>query len=65
MYKPNGEEPMTKQEELRRRSAVAERKNDRAEVSIASEILRTAFYAALFRADARRQPMAEPSLGIR
>jgi len=30
MYKPNGEEPMTKNEEQRHRKALAERRQDRA-----------------------------------
>jgi hypothetical protein len=44
MYKPNGEEPMTQREEMRRREAVAER----ASKAQKPESLRTAFYAALF-----------------
>ena len=53
MYKPNGEEPMTKQEELNRRSAIADRKRDR-HAETAAEDLHTAFYAALFKASSYR-----------
>jgi hypothetical protein len=49
MYKPNGEEPMTKQEEMRRREAAAERASARVSIEPAAESLRTAFYSALFR----------------
>ena len=44
MCKPNGEEPMTKQEELRRREALALR----ARKATGPDSLRTAFYSALF-----------------
>jgi hypothetical protein len=50
MYKPNGEEPMTKQEEMRRREAVAERIKKEAK----SENLRSAFYSALFGVQSSR-----------
>jgi hypothetical protein len=50
MYKPNGEEPMTQREEMRRREAVAER----ASKAVKPENLRTAFYAALFGASSSR-----------
>jgi hypothetical protein len=56
MYKPNGEEPMTKQEEARRRAALAER--TRKEVK--PESLRPAFYSALFGA----APPREESVGV-
>jgi hypothetical protein len=46
MYKPNGEEPMTKQEEARRRAALAERTRK----ELKPESARSAFYAALFGA---------------
>jgi hypothetical protein len=49
MYKPNGEEPMTRQEEMRRREAAAERASARPCVEPAAESLRSAFYSALFR----------------
>jgi hypothetical protein len=48
MYKPNGEEPMTKQEEARRRAVLAER--TRRELKPESQDIRSAFYAALFGA---------------
>jgi hypothetical protein len=44
MYKPNGEEPMTKQEEARRRAALTERTRK----ELKQENLHPAFYAALF-----------------
>jgi hypothetical protein len=46
MYKPNGEEPMNKQEEVRRRAALAER----AHRELKPENLRSALYAALYGA---------------
>jgi hypothetical protein len=46
MYKPNGEEPMTKQEETRRREAIALR----ARKEPKQESMRSAFYSALFGA---------------
>ncbi len=46
MYKPNGEEPMTKQEEARRRAAIAEKTRRQ----LKPEGIRTAFYEALFGA---------------
>jgi hypothetical protein len=49
MYKPNGEEPMTTQEEMRRRQAVAEKAAERQRESPTVESLRSAFYAALYR----------------
>jgi hypothetical protein len=54
MYKPNGEEPMTKQEETRRRAALAGRA--RRELKPENPNLRSAFYAALFGAN---QPAEE------
>jgi hypothetical protein len=53
MYKPNGEEPMTLREEMRRREAVAEKTAAREREESSAETLRTAFYAALTRASAR------------
>jgi hypothetical protein len=50
MYKPNGEELMTKQEEMRRRQAGAYRTRKEA----GSDSMRTAFYAALFGASSPR-----------
>jgi hypothetical protein len=44
MYKPNGEEPMTKQEEARRKAALTERTRK----AVKPEGLRSAFYAALY-----------------
>lgn len=64
MYKPNGEEPMTRQEEIARKSAIAERNDNRVGDAAASEVLRTAFYAALFRASAYRSGVVEASLEI-
>jgi hypothetical protein len=49
MYKPNGEEPMTKQEEMRRREAAAERAAARPRIDPAAESLRSAFYSAMYR----------------
>lgn len=49
MYKPNGEEPMTKQEEMRRREAAAERAASRPSIDPAAESLRSAFYSAMYR----------------
>ena len=49
MYKPNGEEPMTKQEEMRRRESAEERTVARARIEPAADCLRSAFYSALFR----------------
>jgi hypothetical protein len=54
MYKPNGEEPMTKQEEQRRKEDVAGSKAARTgEYTV--ETLRSAFYAALYRSSMSRQ----------
>jgi len=49
MYKPNGEEPMTKQEEMRRRETAAERSAMRSSIDPAAESLRSAFYSAMYR----------------
>jgi hypothetical protein len=49
MYKPNGEEPMTKQEEMRCRQLVAEKAVERQQDTPTVESLRSAFYAALYR----------------
>jgi len=51
MYKPNGEEPMTKQEEARRRAALAERIRGEQK----PEGVRSALYAALFGASPREE----------
>ncbi len=59
MYKPNGEEPMTKREEMARKAAVAERKADRTGDDATAEVLRSAFYAALFRSSASRSNPVE------
>jgi hypothetical protein len=56
MYKPNGEEPMTKQEETRRRAALVERTRK----ELKPENSRSAFYAALFGA----APPNEENVGI-
>jgi hypothetical protein len=53
MYKPNGEEPMSRNEEKARREKVATAKAERSQSSPGAEALRSAFYAALFRAEAR------------
>lgn len=59
MYKPNGEEPMTKKEETRRKAAIAERKRERESHTMAPEALRTAFYAALFRSSSYHSDTVE------
>jgi hypothetical protein len=59
MYKPNGEEPMTKQEEMRRREAVAGRKAERISEEPKGKALRAAFYAALFGSSSSREIHAE------
>jgi hypothetical protein len=56
MYKPNGEEPMTKQEEARRRAALAERTRK----EFKAESAHSDFYAALFGA----APSSEESISI-
>jgi hypothetical protein len=55
MYKPNGEEPMTKQEELRRRAAILERRAERRQEEPRADALRSAFYAALFGSASSRE----------
>lgn len=57
MYKPNGEEPMTKQEETRRRTALTERTRK----ELKQENLRPAFYAALFGAASSNEETASAS----
>jgi hypothetical protein len=48
MYKPNGEERMTQQEEKRRRESVAERRMERERAAIrVGEALGTTIYASL------------------
>ena len=59
MYKPNGEEPMTKQEEMSRKAALAERKIEQAGQNLTAEVLRSAFYAALFRSSSNHRPVVE------
>ena len=54
MYKPNGEEPMTKAEEQRRREAVAARIAEREVTDPSAESLRSAFYAAVARTQSSR-----------
>ena len=62
MYKPNGEEPMTKQEEMSRKAALAERKIEQAGQNLTAEVLRSAFYAALFRSmPSNHRPVVEAS----
>lgn len=51
MYKPNGEEPMTRQEEARRRAALVERSRKEPK----TENVRSAMYAALFGAAQQRE----------
>lgn len=57
MYKPNGEEPMTKQEEARRRTALAERNQK----GLKGEGTRSALYAALFGAAQQAEDQASVS----
>jgi hypothetical protein len=60
MYKTNGEEPMTKQEEMRRREAVAGRAiAERLSAGPKADSLRLAFYAALFGVSSSRETQAE------
>jgi hypothetical protein len=49
MYKPNGEEPMSKQEELRRRESIAARIAARSRERRAGEAERGVLYAALYK----------------
>lgn len=58
MYKPNGEEPMTKQEELRRRQAAAEKAAARMRDEQNAESLRSAFCAVLSRSVAQFEEKA-------
>ncbi len=55
MYKPNGEERMTEQEELQHRKAIAERKLERARTSPESEALKTSIYAMLAQVQTPRE----------
>ncbi len=64
MYKPNGEEPMTRQEELSRKAAIAQRKEMRTSEGLSPETLRSAFYSALFRSSDTRRESVEASLEI-
>jgi hypothetical protein len=59
MYKPNGEEPMTKQEEIRRRQAVAENAKMRAREELSTEALRAAFYSVIFRSTTMSEESVE------
>ena len=61
MYKPNGEEPMTKQEEMRRKAVLADQKAQRGGDADSSEALRAAFYSALFRSATVRPSVAAGS----
>jgi hypothetical protein len=54
MYKPNGEEPMTKQEEMQRKEALTARVGKEAKSGNMSGNMRSAFYAALFGAASSR-----------
>jgi len=49
MYKPNGEEPMTKQEEMCCRQLVAAKAAERQSETPTVESLRSAFYAVLYK----------------
>lgn len=62
MYKPNGEELMTKQEEAMRKAAVADRHAGRTGDEATTEVPRSAFYAALFRSSASRSNAVEANL---
>jgi hypothetical protein len=56
MYKPNGEEPMTKQEELRRREAAAERRIERMKAAVSvADVLGTTMYATLLQTSSRER----------
>ena len=56
MYKPNGEERMTQQEEKRRREAVAERKMERERAATCvAEALGTTIYASLLHTSGSRE----------
>jgi hypothetical protein len=55
MYKPNGEEPMSKQEELRRREDLASRAEERARMEPNAGSLRSAFYSAMFHAQSAQE----------
>jgi hypothetical protein len=56
MYKPNGEEPMTKQEELRRREAAAERRIERMKAAASvAEVLGTTMYSTLLQSSPRER----------
>jgi hypothetical protein len=52
MYKPNGEEPMTKQEEMRCKQLVAAKAAERQREAMTAGSLRSAFYTALSRSSA-------------
>jgi hypothetical protein len=52
---------MTKQEEMSRKAALAERKIERAGQNLTAEVLRSAFYAALFRSSSNHRPVVEAS----
>jgi hypothetical protein len=62
MYKPNGEELMTKHEELRRRAALADRAAEHSHENPSAEALRSAFYAAMFRSPESREDNVEALL---
>jgi hypothetical protein len=49
MYKPNGEEPMTQQEEMRCKQLVAAKAAERQQEALTVESLRSAFYAVLYK----------------
>jgi hypothetical protein len=56
MYKPNGEERMTKEEERLWREAVIERRMERAHaLSCVAEVLGTTMYADLLGSEPRRE----------
>jgi hypothetical protein len=62
MYKPNGEEPMTKQEELRRKEAAAERRIERMKAATSvAEVLGTTMYATLLQTSNPRERYTEAS----
>jgi hypothetical protein len=62
MYKPNGEEPMSKQEEMRRRQMIAEKAAERRQEAPTVESLRSAFYAVLYKSSVSAEEKVAISL---
>jgi hypothetical protein len=62
MYKPNGEERMSPQEEKQRRNALAERRMERMKAATCvAEALGTTIYATLMRSSDPREELIEAS----